>query len=207
MKRILAIVVFACLLSRVGVAGAAPARVDCGDVKASRVVEVDCAAASGPAGVPAQVDVRKPKLVYRPDTAKGVTMRPVLAQLKRDVQELIDWTASRVGISRALLSAVARAESGGDHRVVSPRGAVGIMQLLPSTARELGVNPWDPAENVLGGAMYLKRQLDRYQGDIPRALAAYNAGPGAVDRYGGIPPFKETVTFIRNVFACLRGEP
>jgi len=110
---------------------------------------------------------------------------------------LVDAVASQVGVDRALLAAVAEAESGFNPRAVSSVGAKGLMQLMDSTARSLGVtDAFDPRQNLLGGARFLRGLLDRYHGSVPLALAAYNAGPGAVDRYGGIPPFAETQTYV-----------
>ena len=80
--------------------------------------------------------------------------------------------------------------------VVSAAGAIGEMQLMPATARALGVDPWDTRDNFRGGAAYLGGLVHRYDGDLIRALAAYNAGPGAVDRYGGVPPYRETQAYV-----------
>ena len=80
--------------------------------------------------------------------------------------------------------------------LISPAGAIGEMQLMPSTARSLGVDPWDTRDNFRGGAIYLGSLMHRYDGDLIRALAAYNAGPGAVDRYGGVPPYRETRAYV-----------
>jgi hypothetical protein len=104
--------------------------------------------------------------------------------------------ATRYDLSPAFLDAVARAESGYDPNAVSPAGAIGVMQLMPATARDLGVDPRDPAQNILGGAAYLRLLLDRFGGDIDKALAAYNAGPGAVVRHAGVPPFRETRAYV-----------
>lgn len=108
------------------------------------------------------------------------------------------------GVSPALLSAVAKAESGFDPRARSSAGAQGLMQLMPGTARELGVDPWDPAQAVDGAARLLKSHLSRF-GSTELALAAYNAGPGAVVQHGGIPPYRETRDYVQKVMAELRG--
>ena len=97
-----------------------------------------------------------------------------------------------------LLRAVAYTESRGNNRAVSPKGALGVMQLMPGTARELGVDPADESANIAGGAAYLARQLGRF-GDVPLALAAYNAGPGAVERWRGIPPYAETQAYVASI--------
>lgn len=110
---------------------------------------------------------------------------------------------ARYGIDPALLAAVARTESGLDPSAVSPAGAQGLMQLMPSTAAGLGVrDPFDPAQAVDGAARLLRSDLDRF-GSVELALAAYNAGAGAVSRYGGIPPYEETQTYVRRVLEQL----
>jgi peptidoglycan DL-endopeptidase CwlO len=103
-----------------------------------------------------------------------------------------------------LLAAVAQTESGGDIGAVSPAGAQGLMQLMPGTASGLGVNPWDPAQAVQGAAQLLSGYLSRY-GSVPLALAAYNAGPGAVDQYGGVPPYRETQNYVAKITQLLSG--
>jgi soluble lytic murein transglycosylase-like protein len=106
-------------------------------------------------------------------------------------------------LSPALIRAVAERESGFRTDVVSRAGAIGEMQLMPATARALGVNPADASQNLKGGATYLSKLMRRYDGDLMRSLAAYNAGPGAVDRYGGIPPFKETQAYVAAIMQRL----
>ena len=108
------------------------------------------------------------------------------------------------GVSPALLTAVARAESGFDAGARSPAGAQGLMQLMPATARSLGVDPLQPAQAVDGAARLLKSHLQRF-GATELALAAYNAGPGAVAKHGGIPPYAETKAYVAKVMAELRG--
>ncbi|BCV21855.1 lytic transglycosylase domain-containing protein [Moorella sp. Hama-1] len=120
-----------------------------------------------------------------------------------NIQTLIGAIAARYNLSPDLLRGVVAAESGFNPRAVSPAGALGLMQLMPATARALGVNdPFDPAANLDGGARYLRQLLDRFQGDTRLALAAYNAGPGAVERYHGVPPYKETRAYIQRVLAA-----
>jgi soluble lytic murein transglycosylase-like protein len=114
----------------------------------------------------------------------------------------ITAAAKRHGLDPALLAGLVKQESGFDPGAVSPAGAQGLTQLMPGTAAGLGVtDPLDPAQALEGGAKYLREQLDRFGGDVARALAAYNAGPGAVQRYGGIPPYAETQNYVRAVQA------
>lgn len=119
--------------------------------------------------------------------------------------ELLEEAAERYGVPKEILQGVAAVESGGDPSAVSPKGAVGIMQLMPATAAELGANPRDPEQNVDAGARYLRDLLLRYDGGLYRSFAAYNAGPGAVDKYRGVPPYQETQTYVEKVMRRLRG--
>ena len=117
----------------------------------------------------------------------------------------IAQAARRHELDPALLTAVVGQESGFRQRAISGAGAMGLMQLMPETARELGVrDPFDPAQNLDGGAKYLRGLIDRYHGRLDLALAAYNAGPGAVDRYGGVPPYRETQNYVANILASYR---
>jgi soluble lytic murein transglycosylase-like protein len=114
----------------------------------------------------------------------------------------IEASAKRNGIDPALLAGLIKQESGFNPHAGSPAGAQGLTQLMPGTARGLGVsNPFDPAQSIEAGARYLKQQLDHFGGDVARALAAYNAGPGAVERYHGVPPYAETQNYVRRVQA------
>lgn len=113
----------------------------------------------------------------------------------------IDAAAARYGLDPALLKGLIRQESGFDPAARSPAGALGLTQLMPGTAATLGVDPTDPAQAIDGGARYLKQQLARFGGDPAKALAAYNAGPGAVAKFGGIPPYGETQNYVTRVLA------
>ena len=116
------------------------------------------------------------------------------------LEELVQSTAARHGVDANLVRAVIETESGGNPSAVSRKGAVGLMQLMPTTALELGVrNMYSAAENLEAGVRYLHTLLDRYNGDLDRALAAYNAGAGAVDRAGGVPKYRETREYVRKV--------
>ncbi len=118
----------------------------------------------------------------------------------RDYRSIISKAANTFGLDPALVKAVIRAESGGDPQAISPKGALGLMQLMPGTAEELMVyNPLDPEENIWGGSQYLSMLLDMFDGDVISALAAYNAGPGTVARYGGLPPYRETINYVQRV--------
>jgi soluble lytic murein transglycosylase-like protein len=121
-------------------------------------------------------------------------------------ERLVRREAAAAHVDPELVAAVARTESGLNPGATSPTGAAGLMQLMPATARSLGIaDPYDPAANVRGGAIFLRQLLDRFGGDVPLAVAAYNAGPGAVDRYGGIPPYAETRRYVTRVLDLYHG--
>lgn len=124
-----------------------------------------------------------------------------------ELEALIERYAGRRELEEKLVRAVIQVESSFDPGAVSRKGAMGLMQLMPETARELAVeDPWDPEQNVRGGTEYLSRMLSRFDGDLEFALAAYNAGPSAVERYGGVPPYPETRTYVERVMRLYRGE-
>jgi len=124
--------------------------------------------------------------------------------LRAGAEKAITSAAARYGIDPSVLEALAEVESGFRPNALSPSGAMGIMQLMPATAHALGVtDPMDPDKNIDAGARYLREQLDRFGGDLALALAAYNAGPGAVARYGGVPPYRETQRFVSRVLQRL----
>lgn len=125
------------------------------------------------------------------------SQRPARAARRTEFDSLIAQHAEANGLSPVLVRAVIETESAFNPRAVSRVGAMGLMQLMPGTARELGVNdPFDPDENIRGGAKYLRSLLDRFDGRVELALAAYNAGPGAVERYDGVPPYRETRNYV-----------
>jgi soluble lytic murein transglycosylase-like protein len=124
---------------------------------------------------------------------------------REQFDDIISEHAQVQGVSASLVRAVILLESGFNPSAVSPKGALGLMQLMPATARELGVeNPFDPGQNIRGGVTYLRRLLDLYTQDVTLALAAYNAGPGAVARYGDVPPYRETQEYVRKITTATR---
>lgn len=122
-----------------------------------------------------------------------------MALSRDEVRQLVRAEAIRQGIDPDLAERLARQESGFNPAARSPAGAIGTMQLMPGTARELGVDPDDPLQNIRGGLTYLKQQLERFKGDPRLALAAYNAGPGAVQKHGGVPPYRETQQYVQRI--------
>jgi len=142
-----------------------------------------------------------PIAVYAVEGAPAIrTTRPRPANASR-FDSIVQEHASRQALRPELVRAVIQVESGYNPRATSPKGAMGLMQLMPGTARDLGVrDPYDPEENIRGGTKYLRQLLDKYRGNEDLALAAYNAGPGAVDKHGEkVPPYRETKDYVRKV--------
>ena len=127
-----------------------------------------------------------------------VTPTPA-AQPAPSPSQLADAAADKYGLPRQLVRSVISNESDFQPRAVSPKGAIGLMQLMPATAEALGADPRDPAQNVDAGTRYLRDLLEKYDGGLWHALAAYNAGPGAVDKYQGVPPYRETIEYIGRI--------
>jgi soluble lytic murein transglycosylase-like protein len=148
-----------------------------------------------------------------PVTAKAAELRtttgPMSLAARARFDDLIEHYAADVGVSSDLVRAVIQAESGFNPWAISRKGALGLMQLMPATARELGVtNPFHPAENIRGGVTYLAQLLKRYDQNVQLALAAYNAGPGAVERYGNaVPPYRETRDYVKKITARTGAAP
>jgi len=134
-----------------------------------------------------------------PPPAPVVAAAPKVVPVIKAIPQMIDEAAGRHGLPSAFVRSVAKAESGMKPDAISRAGAIGVMQLMPATAAALHADPANPEQNIEAGTRYLRDLLLKYDGDAAKALAAYNAGPGAVDRYKGVPPYSETVTYVDRV--------
>lgn len=147
-----------------------------------------------------------PTSVMQPESIDFDTVYSEISSGDEDLDTIFEEVSEEYGVDVNLLKAVAQAESGFDVNAVSSCGAMGIMQLMPATANSLGVeDPYDARQNITGGAKMLAYLLDDYNGNVTLALAAYNAGSGAVHKYGGVPPYAETQNYIRKINDILGG--
>ncbi len=140
--------------------------------------------------------------VFTDDGAKALIQDAPLADLSIGpdaVRQQISTAASAYALDPKLVEAVAWRESRFHAGALSAKGAIGVMQLMPGTARDLGVDPHDPVQNIRGGALYLRRMMSAFGGDVRLALAAYNAGPAAVRKHGGVPPYAETQAYVTSI--------
>ena len=135
-----------------------------------------------------------------PPPSPAPSMAPAPAPVKStDPKSLVREAAARNSLPPAFVASVARAESAMKQNAVSPKGAIGVMQLMPATAKALDADPRDAEQNIDAGTRLLRELLIKYDGDVVKALAAYNAGPGAVDKYNGLPPYRETQDYVNKV--------
>jgi soluble lytic murein transglycosylase-like protein len=134
-------------------------------------------------------------------------IHPPVASLPVDVHALIRAAAQKHGVPTAFVTSIVKAESNFDPNALSPKGAIGLMQLMPETAQQFGADPHVPAQNIDAGTRYLRwliNKYHKYRNGSSRAIAAYNAGPGMVDRYRGTPPFRETRIYVARVLGFLK---
>jgi soluble lytic murein transglycosylase-like protein len=137
----------------------------------------------------------------------GIPAPPIPSISKAETLALIEGAATKYRVPAEFVTSIVAAESNFNSAAVSPKGAIGLMQLMPSTAQQFGCDPAVPAQNIQAGTQYLRWLMERYQkgrGTIKHVIAAYNAGPGMVDRYRGVPPFRETRSYVARVLGFLK---
>lgn len=150
---------------------------------------------------------KKTEKVMRENKPSIKTAAPTLSpSYYEDYNSYVSQAASKYDIEPELIHAVIKTESNGNSSAISRKGAIGLMQLMPSTAVDMAVNPYNPEENIEGGVRYLRYLLERFNGDLTLALAAYNAGPKTVEKYGNVPPIAETMAYVKRVYSFYRGK-
>lgn len=150
--------------------------------------------------------ITKDKKIRESSLKKTEITSPVI-KANHSYSPIVDKKAKQHDVDPSLVNAVIKTESNWNHRAVSKKGAMGLMQLMPSTANNLNVkNPFDPEDNIDGGTRYLKHLIERFNGNLTLALAAYNAGPRTVEQYGAVPPISETKLYVKKVLSLYNGK-
>jgi hypothetical protein len=150
---------------------------------------------------------KKADRIYKDRTEPASVTQPITRPRPSEYHDIIHAKASQYDLDPSLIKAVITTESNWDRRAVSRKGAMGLMQLMPATATEMNVrDPYNPEDNIEGGTKYLRYLLERFNGDLTLALAAYNAGPKTVEKYGYVPPITETKQYVRKVLSLYNGQ-